>query len=64
MEIRLIERWGSRLQGDIVSVSPERAAALVEAGVGRYVVEPPLVVEEAPVVEEAVQKKSPGRPKK
>lgn len=35
MEVRLLTRWGSRLQGDTVSVSVERAKALAEAGIGR-----------------------------
>ena len=35
MEVRLLTRWGSRMQGDIVSVSAERAVALADAGIGR-----------------------------
>ena len=35
MEVRLLTRWGSRLQGDIVSVSDARAKALQDAGIGR-----------------------------
>lgn len=37
MEVRLLTRWGSRLQGDIVSVSDERAKALAEAGFGKII---------------------------
>lgn len=37
MEVRLLTRWGSRLQGDVVSVSAERAEALAEAGIGKIV---------------------------
>jgi len=40
MRIRLLTRWGSYLQGAIVSVSVARAAALVEAGYGKYVDQP------------------------
>jgi hypothetical protein len=40
MRIRLLTRWGSYLQGAIVSVSATRAAALVEAGYGKYVDQP------------------------
>lgn len=35
MEVRLLTRWGSRFQGDVVSVSDERAKALAEAGIGK-----------------------------
>lgn len=48
MEVRLLTRWGSRMQGDIVSVSDERAIALQEAGIGRVINAPkPEVKEEA-----------------
>lgn len=64
MEVRLKVRWGSYLQGDVVSVSPERAKALVEAEYGKYV-DPP--VEEAPAddtsAEKAPAKGKFGRPK-
>ena len=60
MEVRLKVRWGSYLQGDVVSVSPERAKALVEAEYGKYV-DPP--VEEVPAAEKAPAKGKFGRPK-
>lgn len=33
MRVRLKKRWGSRLQGDIISVSVERAKVLAESGI-------------------------------
>jgi len=35
MQVRLSVRWGSHLQGDIVSVSDARAQALADAGFGK-----------------------------
>lgn len=49
MEVRLTCRWGSYLQGSIISVSVPRAKALVEAGFGKYV--------NPPVVEQKTEKK-------
>lgn len=40
MDVRLLTRWGSRMQGDIVSVSAERAVALADAGIGRIMGQP------------------------
>lgn len=36
MQVRLLTRWGSYLQGSTVSVSDARAMALVEAGIARF----------------------------
>lgn len=48
MEVRLAARWGSRMQGDVVSVSDARALALQEAGIGRIINAPkPEVKEES-----------------
>jgi len=35
MQVRLSVRWGSYLQGDVVSVSEARAKALTDAGFGK-----------------------------
>jgi hypothetical protein len=51
MEVRLLTRWGSRLQGDIVSVSDARAKALEEAGFAKILGTPAPAAE--PVKEEA-----------
>jgi hypothetical protein len=48
MRVRLLVRWGSRLQGDVISVSNERARALEEAGYGKAL-DPWPVVAEIPV---------------
>lgn len=40
MRVRLMTRWGSWMQNDVVSVSDARAAALQEAGIGRIIDEP------------------------
>ena len=45
MEVRLLARWGSRMQGDIVSVSAERAVALADAGIGRIMGQPEVQAE-------------------
>lgn len=37
MQVRLLSRWGSRMQGDVVSVSAERAKALRDAGIGKII---------------------------
>jgi hypothetical protein len=50
MEVRLLTRWGSRLQGDVVSVSDARAQALQEEGIGRIINVPKV---EEPKAEEA-----------
>jgi hypothetical protein len=56
MEVRLLTRWGSRLQGDVVSVSDERALALQEAGIGR-ILNAPKVEKEEPKAEKPKPKK-------
>lgn len=35
MKVRLLTRWGSRLQGDVTNVSEERAKALEQAGIAK-----------------------------
>lgn len=40
MRVRLMTRWGSWMQNDVVSVSDARAAALQEAGIGRIIDDP------------------------
>jgi len=35
MRVRLLTRWGSRMQGDIVSVSDERGQYLESEGIGK-----------------------------
>ncbi|MFP5223112.1 MAG: hypothetical protein ACLGSA_12550 [Acidobacteriota bacterium] len=35
MRVRLLTRWGSRMQGDIVSVSDERGKYLESEGIGK-----------------------------
>ena len=54
VEVRLLTRWGSRLQGDVVSVSDARAQALQEEGIGRIINVPKV---EEPKVEEPKAKK-------
>ena len=40
MKVRLLTRWGSHFQGDIVGVSDERAATLAEAGIAKIIDQP------------------------
>ena len=35
MRVRLLTRWGSRMQGDVVSVSDERGQYLESEGIGK-----------------------------
>lgn len=65
MEVRLLTRWGSRLQGDVISVSVERAHALEEAGIGKILeVLVEAETEPEPAAEQAEKAEVPANIKK